>query len=176
VRAVLRSGTYAPVTSSAGRLFDAVAALLGLCDRVSFEGQAAIALEQCADPLERGEYPAQLRDGPMLELPGAELIRGVVGDLRAGRSVPQIAARFHNSLAALVVAACVRLRDRTGLGVAALSGGVFQNALLLERVCDRLERADFSVLTHSAVPANDGGLSFGQAVVAAARDRQRALG
>jgi hydrogenase maturation protein HypF len=176
VRALVHSGTLAPITSSAGRLFDAVAALVGLRDRVTFEGQAAIALEQCADPLERGEYPAPLGDAPMLELPGADLIRGVVDDLRAGRSASLVAARFHNSLARLVVDACVRLRERTGLAVAALSGGVFQNALLLERVCDGLTCADFSVLTHIALPTNDGGLSYGQAVVAAARDRQRVPG
>jgi hydrogenase maturation protein HypF len=176
VRALVRTSTHAPITSSAGRLFDAVAALVGLCDRVTFEGQAAIALEQCADPLERGEYPTHLRGIDLLELPGDELIRGVVDDLRIGHSASRIAARFHNSLAHLVVEACGQLRARTGLGVAALSGGVFQNALLLERVCDGLEGAGFTVLTHSVLPANDGGLSFGQAVVAAARDRRRALG
>jgi hydrogenase maturation protein HypF len=176
VLGLVRSGIATPITSSAGRLFDAVAALVGLHDRVTFEGQAAIALEQCADPHERGEYPTQLGDSPVLELPGADLIRGVVDDLRAGRSTARIAARFHNSLARLVLDASIRLRERTGLEVAALSGGVFQNALLLERVADGLERAGFRVLTHSAVPANDGGLSYGQAVVAAARDRKRLLG
>jgi hydrogenase maturation protein HypF len=170
---LLASGANAPLTTSVGRLFDAVAALAGIRDRVTFEGQAAMLLEQCADPLERGDYLTELRDSPTLELRGSDWIRGVVDDLRAGQPASLVAARFHNSLARSVVDACGRLRDRSGLGIVALSGGVFQNALLLDRVVDGLEDAGFTVLTHSALPPNDGGVSFGQAVVAAARNRRR---
>ncbi|HKA14146.1 MAG TPA: hypothetical protein VKH41_03945 [Myxococcota bacterium] len=140
---------------------------------MTYEGQAAILLEQCADSLERGAYPTGLGDDPMIELRGSDLVRGAVEDLRAGRSAATVAARFHNTLARCAVQACARLRDRTGLAVVALSGGVFQNALLLERTAHGLEAARFRVLTHSALPPNDGGVSFGQAVVAAARDRRR---
>jgi hydrogenase maturation protein HypF len=176
VLALVKSGTNAPLTSSVGRLFDAVAAIAGLRDRVTFEGQAAILLEQCADPLERGRYPMPLGDEPLIELHASDLIRGVVDDVRAGQSAPIVSARFHNTLAQTVVDACARLRDRTGLAVVALSGGVFQNALLQGRVAHGLEAAGFGVLTHAALPANDGGVSFGQAVVAAARDRRRSSG
>jgi hydrogenase maturation protein HypF len=84
-----------------------------------------------------------------------------------------IAARFHNGLARVVAEVCTALRDRTGFATVALSGGVFQNALLLERVSGGLEQRGFRVLTHARVPCNDGGISFGQALVAAARDRGR---
>jgi hydrogenase maturation protein HypF len=87
---------------------------------------------------------------------------------------PLVAARFHNGLAGVTVAACQALRDATGLETAALSGGVFQNLLLLERTVAGLEQAGFRVLVHSRVPPNDGGISLGQAAVAGARDRSRA--
>jgi hydrogenase maturation protein HypF len=106
-------------------------------------------------------------------LAGADLVRAVVEDLEAGVAAPLIAARFHNGLAAATVAACSALREETGLGTVALSGGVFQNLLLLERTVAGLEGRGFRVLTHSRVPPNDGGISLGQAAVASARDRRR---
>jgi len=173
IGALLRSGIQAPPTSSVGRLFDAVAALVGLRDRVSFEGQAAIALEQLADPTEAGAYPMPVRDGALLELDGAALIRAVVADLGAGAPPARIAARLHNGLARATAEACRALRERRGVGVVALSGGVFQNQLLLDRLVTQLEADGFRVLLHAALPPNDGGLSYGQAVVAAARARAR---
>ena len=95
-----------------------------------------------------------------------------MADLLDGVDVPVIAARFHNGVADAIVRTCVWLRDTSGLGTVALSGGVFQNLLLTERVVDRLQVNGFSVLTHSRVPTNDGGISLGQAAVAAARARQ----
>ncbi len=83
-----------------------------------------------------------------------------------------IAARFHNTVAAMIVATCADLRDQTGLGTVALSGGVFQNLLLLDHVVDQLEQQQFTVLTHCQVPCNDGGISLGQAAIAAARDQR----
>jgi hydrogenase maturation protein HypF len=177
VVAMARSGVNAPATSSAGRLFDAVAAIAGVRDRVTYEGQAAIELEQLADPDERGAYPAAQSgdgaapDGPALVVKGTDLVRGAVDDMRAGAGAGLVAARFHNGLARSVVEASRTLRERSGLETVALSGGVFQNMLLLERVVAGLEECGFRVLVHSRVPANDGGVSLGQAVIAAARDR-----
>jgi hydrogenase maturation protein HypF len=176
VVALARSGTAAPVTSSAGRLFDAVAAILGVRDVVNYEGQAAVELEQLADPAEPGAYPSQVAGsgpGGGLVLAGTDLVRAVVDDLEAGVARPLVAARFHNGLAAATVAACQAVRETTGLEAVALSGGVFQNLLLLERVVAGLEAHGFRVLVHSRVPPNDGGISLGQAAVAGARDRDR---
>jgi hydrogenase maturation protein HypF len=158
-----------PPTSSAGRLFDAVAAVLGVRDRVNYEGQAAIELEQRADPHETGTYPVRVDDGPPFTVPCADLVAAVVADLRAGTGVPMIAARFHNAVAGLVVAGAARVRETTGLTTVALSGGVFQNVLLLERAVAGLEAEGFGVLVHHRVPPNDGGISLGQAAVASAR-------
>src|SRR5215217_7553186 len=175
VVAVARSGTAAPPTSSAGRLFDAVAAILGVRDAVNYEGQAAVELEQLADPAERSTYPAEVvvADGGLLRLGGSDLVRAVVEDLEAGVAPPLIAARFHNGLAAATVTACEAIREERGLGTVALSGGVFQNMLLLERTVSALDHRGFRVLTHSRVPPNDAGISLGQAAVAGARDRSQ---
>jgi hydrogenase maturation protein HypF len=173
VTSMARAGVSAPLTSSAGRLFDAVAALLGVRDAVSYEGQAAIELEQLADPVERGAYTVELSDGGgALQLLGGGLVRAVVADQAAGTPTPLIAARFHNGLAAGVSEVCRRLRAERGLDTVALSGGVFQNLLLLERCVAGLERDRFRVLLHGRVPPNDGGISLGQAAVAGARDRR----
>jgi hydrogenase maturation protein HypF len=172
VLAVGRSGTNSPLTSSAGRLFDAVSALLGSRDTINYEGQAAVELEQLADPAERGCYEAgiEVGSGP-LRVAGADLVRAAAGELAAGVAPPVIAARFHNGVVDAIVRTCVLLRERTGVGTVALSGGVFQNLLLLEGCVDRLSANGFRVLTHARVPPNDGGISLGQAAVAAARDR-----
>ncbi|MET7335040.1 carbamoyltransferase HypF [Nonomuraea sp. NPDC005650] len=167
-----RGGPAAPLTSSAGRLFDAVAALVGVRDAITYEGQAAIELEQLADPGERGGYPAAVsRDGGVLVAAGSDLVRAAAADLAAGVGAPVVSARFHNGVSELIVRCCLMLRDDTGLTTVALSGGVFQNLLLLRRTLEGLSGAGFRVLTHCGVPANDGGISLGQVAVAAARDR-----
>jgi hydrogenase maturation protein HypF len=188
VVALARRGVNAPVTSSAGRLFDAVAALLGVRDAINYEGQAAIELEQWADPSEKGAYPVAVeacagggggqRDGGLrateagpVRVRGADLVRAAAEDLVAGTAPAVVAARFHRGMAAAIAGVCRLLRERSGLGTVALSGGVFQNLLLLGQAVDLLEDAGFRVLTHARVPPNDGGISLGQAVVAAARDR-----
>ncbi len=162
-----RTGTATPLTSSAGRLFDAVAALLGVRDVVHYEGQAAIELEQLADPDAPGAYPAPVVENGGHLIEGPELVAAVVADVRAGVDRPTIAMRFHRGLAAAIVEWCRRLREETGLATVALSGGVFLNTLLLLRVLDDLEGAGLEVLRHSRVPCNDGGISLGQAAVAA---------
>jgi hydrogenase maturation protein HypF len=171
VTAMARRGVNAPLTSSAGRLFDAAAALLGVRDAINYEGQAAVELEQLADPAEAGAYPAGVEAGHPFLIRGADLLHGVLEDLTARVPAPVIAARFHRGVAALIEAGCQLMRDRYGLGTVALSGGVFQNLLLLDAAVSRLEARGFRVLLHSRVPCNDGGISLGQAVVAAARDR-----
>jgi hydrogenase maturation protein HypF len=172
VLAVARSGVNSPLTSSAGRLFDAAAAVLGVRDAINYEGQAAVELEQLADPTSTlGGYPAGLEEGDQVRVIGADLIRAVAEDVRRGLAAPIVAARFHLGVADAIARTCAVLRSRTGLGVVALSGGVFQNLLLLEQSVARLEADRFRVLVHGRVPPNDGGISLGQAAVAAARDR-----
>jgi hydrogenase maturation protein HypF len=172
VTAMAARGLNAPLTSSAGRLFDAVAALLGVRDVINYEGQAAIELEQLADPAERTAYPAAVTNGEFVRIRGADLIRHAADDLAAGTDRSLVAARFHNGITGAIVATCHALRDRHGLATVALSGGVFQNLMLAGSTADQLRADGFTVLTHSRVPCNDGGISLGQAVVAAARDRQ----
>jgi hydrogenase maturation protein HypF len=150
-----------PVSTSAGRLFDAVAALCGLRARVTYEGQAAIELEAASDPAAHGAYPfAGLDPRPA--------IRAVAADLAAGATVGLVAARFHEGLAAAVAGACAKAADDAGTGIVALSGGVFQNRRLLTATAGRLERAGLRVLIPARLPPNDGGISYGQAAVAAA--------
>jgi hydrogenase maturation protein HypF len=172
VTAMAAKGVNAPLTSSAGRLFDAAAAILGVRDAINYEGQAAIELEQLADPAETGAYRAGLATGAgPFQACGADLLHAILDDLTAQVPAPVIAARFHHGVAALIEAGCVLLRKSSGLGTVALSGGVFQNMLLLQATAARLEARGFRVLTHSRVPCNDGGISLGQAVIAGARDR-----
>ncbi|GAA2207782.1 carbamoyltransferase HypF [Nonomuraea monospora] len=170
----LRLADDAPLTSSAGRLFDAVSALLGVRDKITYEGQAAIELEQRADPSETGAYDAAVTTAPggPLIVEGGDLVRAAAADLAAGTDPGVIAGRFHNGVAAAITRTCVALRQSTGLTAVALSGGVFQNALLLDRTVQRLRAAGFRVLKHVRVPPNDGGLSLGQAAVAAAQDQR----
>jgi hydrogenase maturation protein HypF len=174
VVSMARQGVNSPVTSSAGRLFDAVASILGVRDAIHYEGQAAIELEQLAEPAgsgDHGGYRAGIEPGPPFRARGADLVAAVVDDLAAGTARQVVAARFHHGVAALIEEGCLLLRERHGIGTVALSGGVFQNLLLLRATLARLEARGFSVLVHSRVPCNDGGISLGQAVIAAARDR-----
>jgi hydrogenase maturation protein HypF len=169
---MLERGLNCPVTTSMGRLFDAVAAIVGLHPSVTFEGEAAMALEWLADPAERGAYPVDSLPGaaragqrPPLVLDWRPLLEAVLEDVRRG--VPQgvISARFHNGL----VRAAVAVAGAVGEERVALSGGCFQNRLLTERLAAALEQAGHIVLLHALVPPNDGGVSLGQIVVAAAQ-------
>ena len=173
-----------PETSSMGRLFDGVSALLGICTRTSYEGQAAIELEASISDFrfpisdfntERRDpvfYPFNLDVSAVpWAIDPCEVVRGVLDDLRRGTAKGLIAERFHNTIVELVRAVCVLARRERGLGTVALSGGCFQNMRLLEGVCRVLERDGFDVRYHRLVPTNDGGLSLGQAVVALARMR-----
>ena len=209
LEAMVARGINAPPNSSAGRLFDAVSSLLGVCHEASYEGQAAIALEMKAaegdrvgtvgghagPPLRRQWVGAVLRDRPSdtdtypyaitshggvqrwgrverplrerLEIGLAPLFAAILDDVSQGRPAAEVAERFHRALAAMIVDICERLRAATGLRRVALSGGCFQNRLLLALTVPALRDHAFDVLTHRQVPCNDGGLALGQAVVAA---------
>jgi len=155
-----------PPTSSLGRLFDAVAALIGLRSEVVYEGQAAIELETRAARMDLPDiYP--FATGDTLDV--LPMMRAIVSDIQQGVPTDYIAGRFHRSMAELLAAACCEAREQTGLNIVALSGGVFQNQLLLERLLALLEELAFQVYINRRVPPNDGGLSLGQLAIAAAR-------
>jgi hydrogenase maturation protein HypF len=153
-------------TSSCGRLFDAVASLIGLRQEVTFEGQAAIELENIADPAIDRAYPYSIEEGSPAQLDMRPMIRAIVSNLQEGVSREAIAAGFHNTLAAAIVETSRRVRDQRGLTRVCLSGGTFQNMFLLERAVRGLRASGFEVFVHSKVPPNDGGIALGQAVIA----------
>ncbi len=159
----LDSGTNSPLTSSLGRLFDAAAALLGVRQEISYEGQAAIELEALVDPDEDRSYPILLSQDRLFS--PAALVAGMLKDIRSQLPVPRIAARFHNSLAEMSLVVAQQIRADRGLTRVALSGGVWQNISLLNRSYQLLTKDGFQVLLHHNVPPNDGGLSLGQAVI-----------
>ena len=174
LRRQLAEGLNSPLTTSAGRLFDAVAAALDVCRLRTYEGQPAMELEMVADETEDGFYPAAVKDGPeVLVLDTLAIFRAVVADRHAGVAAAVIAARFHHSLVRLLADACDLIRERTGLNLVALSGGVMQNALLFTRLKRALAALGFEVLTHTLTPPNDGCIALGQVAVAAARINQR---
>jgi hydrogenase maturation protein HypF len=158
----------APLTSSLGRLFDGVAAILGLRRKVAFEGQAAMELEMIADGREQGGYEMPWQEGPCKRIDHASVIKAVVEDIQTGQPAFIISRKFHDTLIRMAVSLCRQLQCETGFDRVVLSGGCFQNALLLEGVILALGQAGFNVYAHRLVPANDGGISLGQAVVAAA--------
>ncbi len=170
VKQQLKRGLNSPLASSAGRLFDAVSALTGVRGEIDYEAQAAIELEMLA-PDEPGElkekpYPFSIiveRGVRVVCLAG--LISSVVGDVRNRVSVPIISLRFHQTMAQIITDMCKTIAQEVGIKTVALSGGVFQNRLLLRLTTAALKREGLSVLTHRLVPCNDGGISLGQAVI-----------
>ena len=171
LRQAMARGMNAPLSSSCGRLFDAMAALLGLCfERQSHEGEAGTALETLAaasnDP---GAYAFGTQAGAARILDPAPMWEAAITDLLAGVPAAAIAARFHRGLAACLADTAAALARRAGVRAAALGGGVMQNALLLAALEQRLTAAGLIVLAPAMVPANDGGLAFGQAVIGMAR-------
>ncbi len=171
-----------PPTSSLGRLFDAVAALIGIRNETLYEGQAAIELEILARHQQGSSdkellaiYPFTMRQRDHMPalLDVTPMFRAIVYDIQQGVTSSQIAYRFHRSIAELLVTACICAREQSGLQSVALSGGVFQNQLLLEQLVKRLEDLSFQVYINRRVPPNDGGISFGQIAVAAAHMQRR---
>jgi hydrogenase maturation protein HypF len=181
--AMIRGGVNSPKASSCGRLFDAVAAALNICrERQAYEGEAGARLEAIVDldAMDRDDGESYLFAIPNLRETGLPYIeplamwRALLGDLIRKTPAPLIAARFHKGLAKIIVAMAKRLARRDDEGGArfdtvALTGGCFQNRILFEEVVRRLEQENFIVLSHSQVPANDGGLALGQAAIGAAR-------
>ena len=164
-----RQHINAPSTSSLGRLFDGVAAILGLRREVAFEGQAAMELEMIADGEEHDAYPHAWTDGPIRQIALAPIIEAVVNDVHSGMPAFIISRRFHQTLVAMFCRLTAAIRRETRVNRVALSGGCFQNVLLLEGLIKGLEAENFQVFTHHQVPANDGGIALGQAVAAMAR-------
>lgn len=168
---MLERGINSPPTSSCGRLFDAVAALLGLRQRITYEGQAAIELEGRAEASEpESVYSWEIRKTPAgRELDISPLVREIAEDVLRGEDRGRIARSFHLSLAKAAAAMCGAIREETGLSRVVLSGGVFQNKLLSADLRPLLVERGFEVFVHRLVPPNDGGLALGQAVIAGRR-------
>ncbi len=167
---MVQGGINSPLTSSTGRLFDAVSALLGIRHEVNYEGQAAIELEQVAAEGEGGEYPYAIEEEEgRLILDPLPTILQIVEEIRKREDPSLIAARFHNTLARATAEMISKMREATGLSEVVLSGGCFQNHLLLGRICHLLEERDFRVWIHRKVPPNDGGIALGQALYGVAR-------
>ncbi len=161
---MLRKRVHAPLTSSAGRLFDAVASILGLRQRTSFEGQAALELESRVLEGIDGGYPFEVGQEKPLVIDWQPMIEGIIRDAENAEPVGVIAARFHNTLAEIIVAAARLIAEASVL----LTGGCFQNRYLLERSIQQLTSAGFRPYWHQRVPPNDGGLAIGQVIGAAA--------
>ena len=168
-------GLNAVTSTSAGRLFDAVSAICGICRHSTFEGEASMALEFAAERYDKRADAAEIgvsagtvcegEDGRLI-LPTEQIVREITLRRLQGDDPDLLAWVFHRRLADQIIEACREIRKRNGVSAAALSGGCFQNRLLLDMVKKGLEREGFTVLIHHLVPANDGGIALGQAVAA----------
>jgi hydrogenase maturation protein HypF len=164
---MIRQGINSPQTSSCGRLFDGVAALIGLRETVAFEGQAAMELEMIQGKEGGPPYAGEIvREQGIWLLRPEPIIRGVVEDIKRGRSKGQISRRFHLTMLDILTRACIIIREESGLGKVVLGGGVFQNRTLLAGMEEKLSREGFQVYSKALVPSNDGGIALGQAVAA----------
>lgn len=172
IKKQLESKLNCPLTSSVGRLFDAVSAIVGFCGKAIYEAQAAIELEMSApddinDIMEQEIYPFAIDKSNNISIIRLrELIKAIMNDVIDKIPTAVIAARFHRTMAEMIIEICKSIAETTGLKTVALSGGVFQNRLLLNLAIEGLEEEGFTVLSHKIVPCNDGGLSLGQAVIA----------
>jgi hydrogenase maturation protein HypF len=166
---LVEHGLNTPPTSSAGRLFDTVAALAGVpgTQRTTYEGQAAIELELTAEGPTDRSYPIRLRpEDDTWIVQTSDIIAAVVEDLLEGRLAPRVSATFHRTMAMIVATVCDKIRESEGVNTVALSGGTFQNMLLLKQVIGLLEEKGFEIYQHRRVPTNDGGIALGQAILA----------
>lgn len=164
---MLERGVNCVKSTSMGRLYDAVSAILGIRRSSTFEGEASMALEFAADGGARFDaLPKLVRRGEMFEIETKDIVRRMAEGRLAGETAARLAGEFHDLVSSMIVQGCLEAAGETGLRTAALSGGVFQNQLLLGKCCEALKREGFTVLRHSLVPPNDGGIALGQAVVA----------
>lgn len=169
---MISKGINSPLTSSLGRLFDGVAAICGIRQQVNFEGQAAMELEMAAvqDSVTVYDYAWDTDDA--YRILTEPIIRGVADDVVKGTPIGEISSRFHRTLICLFTDFCVQIGKERELNRVVLSGGVFQNSILLTGLTRALEEKDFKVFSHQLVPTNDGGISLGQAAVAAAKAKR----
>jgi hydrogenase maturation protein HypF len=161
-----------PKTSSLGRFFDAIAAMVGIRSHVAFEGQAAMELEMVAEATADDLYDYAWSSEDTVQIDPRPIITGVVKDIEKGAPPSIVSGKFHATLMTMFTDLCQVIRKETGLSQVALSGGCFQNAILLAGLSRRLRDRGFHVLTHEKVPANDGGIALGQAVIADAIARR----
>ncbi len=165
---MIQENINTPLTSSMGRLFDTVSALLGLCTTASFDAEAPMRLEAVLEQGIQDYYPVSIAES----IDTTPVIRGVAEDIQKGIAPGVISARFHNTIIRLTGTAAEILRQQTGISACALSGGVFMNEYLMEGCKNTLERKGFTVLTHAKVPSNDGGIALGQLAIGAKKRKQ----
>jgi hydrogenase maturation protein HypF len=168
-------GINSPLTSSTGRIFDSVASLIGLRNEVIYEGQAAIELEVAASAAEWNNepYPYDIQAGDSSKIDVKPMIHAIVEDIQKKTSPALIASRFHQTIVSVFAECANQARKSTGLDRVVLSGGVFQNRLLLDNLITQLDKLQFRVFTNHLVPPNDGGISLGQIAIAAAIIRNK---
>jgi hydrogenase maturation protein HypF len=168
LRIQLEQRINSPNTSSMGRLFDAIASLIGIRQVVNYEAQAAIELEANVEPSEESSYRFELTSSTeLMTIDPTPIIYSVIDDIRAGFTPAIISARFHNSVASMVLEVCTRVRTDFGCSRVVLSGGVWQNVVLLSKTYQMLGKSGFQIHIHRQVPSNDGGIALGQAVITA---------
>jgi hydrogenase maturation protein HypF len=167
---------FSPLSSGAGRLFDAVSAILGICDHNTFEGEASMALESLALGDIDEEYPIDIHFGDDVEIDFSYGMLSIVEDLRRGTDHRIIAAKFHNSVADAIIRVVIKLSLMNNIRMVALSGGVFQNLYLTEKVSRGLRTENLAVYLNEAVPCNDGGIALGQAYIAREMMKAGAIG
>jgi hydrogenase maturation protein HypF len=161
---MIKKNVNSPFTTSIGRLFDAVASLIGIRHRASYHAQPAVSLEQCAlRSNDNGSYPFIIKGSEIDQRP---IIENIVNDIVSDVPPETVARRFHNTIVEIVFSVAEILRQQTGIKTVALSGGVFQNVILLENIFNGLKERGFIPLIHQLVPPNDGGISLGQVVSA----------
>jgi hydrogenase maturation protein HypF len=177
---MVQKGLNSPLTSSAGRLFDGVASILGIRDKISFESQAAMELEAVSKrELKCKAYPFSFKEdceNKTFEIKLSPLIKEIIHDIGERKHLSDISARFHRTFVDMFVKGVLKTRQNTGLNDVVLSGGVFNNSLVFDNIFKDLENNDLKVYTHTKVPAGDGGISLGQAVIAGAKDMKRGKG
>ena len=176
LKQMIDRGINSPMTSSCGRLFDAVASLIGLRDEVDFEGQAAIELESlCRESYKENYHYLIEKEDNNWVVNSREMFQQIITDLERNVPLSQIASQFHNTVADFILSLCVRIRQDYNINYVALSGGVFQNSFLLERAFKKLKKEHCKVLVHKALPPNDACISLGQSLIADAQIKREGI-